>query len=592
MRSLLSAVFAVLLLTVFASSAPAAVVLNEVESQGGIPGDWVELTNNGAAPVDIGGYVVKDSGENNNTTIPGGTNIAAGGFYVVDMSGLGDADSARLFNAGAAQIDSYSWGTPAQTTYGSCPDGTGAFAQTKVSTRGAANDCSTLTAWPGSSSVSVVSDVAFSGTNLSGLAYQPSGTSAPGVLWAVRNNPGTLYRLLWNGSKWTPDTANGWSSGKVLHYPGGAGNPDAEGVTLAAGDPSTVYVATERDGDFNGTSRPAVLRFGVTGAAASLTAARDWNLTADLPGLGPNLGLEAVTWVPDSVLTAKGFVDDTTGAPYSPASYPGHGSGLFLVGVEQTGEIIAYAFDQATDTATKVSVTPSGFPSVMDLEFEPETGLLWAVCDDNCSGRAKTYDIVGGDFTVQDTYERPAGMANFNNEGFTLTPRAECAGSRKPAFWVDDTGPSDVLRAGKVRCTDHPPASGTTPVTPAATTSAATTPAGPAAAPPASGLLRPTVLPPRDTTAPVLTKLKASRKSVSFRLSEDATVTVTVERKVGKRLKRLKRFAVKLKRGARTVKLQGRLSRSKLRRGPLRFTVVGVDAAGNRSKSLRRTVRR
>ena len=79
---------------------------------------------------------------------------------------------------------------------------------------------------------------ACSAPNLSGLAYQPSGSGAPGVLWAVRNGPSTLYRLVYDGTKWTPDTANGWSAGKQLRYADGAGAPDAEGVTLAGGDPN------------------------------------------------------------------------------------------------------------------------------------------------------------------------------------------------------------------------------------------------------------------------------------------------------------------------------------------------------------------
>ena len=47
------------------------------------------------------------------------------------------------------------------------------------------------------------------GGNLSGLAYEPSGSSARGTLWAVRNGPGTLYRLTWTGSAWVPETADG-----------------------------------------------------------------------------------------------------------------------------------------------------------------------------------------------------------------------------------------------------------------------------------------------------------------------------------------------------------------------------------------------
>ena len=48
--------------------------------------------------------------------------------------------------------------------------------------------------------------------------------------------------------------------------------------------------------------------------------------------------------MPDSYLTAQAF-KKAGGAAYNPADYPNHGTGLFFVGVEQTGEVIGYALD-------------------------------------------------------------------------------------------------------------------------------------------------------------------------------------------------------------------------------------------------------
>src|SRR5262249_30181126 len=66
-----------------------AVKINEVESSGGTPGDWIELYNFGAIAVDISGFVVKDDDDTHNYTIPPGTSIAAGGYYVVEEASLG-----------------------------------------------------------------------------------------------------------------------------------------------------------------------------------------------------------------------------------------------------------------------------------------------------------------------------------------------------------------------------------------------------------------------------------------------------------------------------------------------------------------------
>jgi hypothetical protein len=291
---------------------------------------------------------------------------------------------------------------------------------------------------------------------MSGLAYQPSGTSAPGVLWAVKNDPGTLFRLIWNGTIWTPDTSNGWGVGKALKYPGGAGNPDSEGVTLAGGDPNGIYVATERDG--NGTSRPAILRFDTSAPGVTLTATDDFNLTPNIPNLNDNGGLEAITWVPDTFLVSKGFKDEATVAAYDPALYPNHGTGVFFVGVENLGHIIGYAVNSATDGFTRVATIQSP-PNVMDLLFESETNLMWAACDNDCGGRYSRFDINGsGNFFVKDAFQRPAGMPDLNNEGFAIAPQAECVNSRKPVIWADDSNTGgNVLRQGTLNCTNPPP---------------------------------------------------------------------------------------------------------------------------------------
>lgn len=446
------------------------VKINEIESSDGTNPDWIELINNGAAATSIGGWVVKDNDDSHALTIPSGTMLAAGGNYVINTDdpgvagnfGLGSADSARLFMAGASTlVDSYAWAQHATVTYGRCPNGTGGFVDTQAATKGTVNNCpGDPLPWPGGPGVATADGLNVLGGNMSGLTYQPSGTAAPGVLWAVKNGPGTLFRLLYDGTIWAPDTANGWANGKVLRYPDGTGDPDAEGVTLVGGDPANgVYVSTERNNSNNSISRPAVLRFDVSGTATSLNATNDWNLTSDLPVLGANLGLEAVQWMSDGFLVSKGFKDEATNAPYNPATYPNHGAGLFLVGVEQNGNIYAYAL-RAEGTFARVATISTGFPAgVMELSYEPETTHLWAVCDDTCGGRHETFDIASsgpntGKFVITNVYARPAGMPNFNNEGFTITPREECLNGLKPVFWADDTNDGQhALRAGTINCT-------------------------------------------------------------------------------------------------------------------------------------------
>ncbi|QXV56760.1 SdiA-regulated domain-containing protein [Amycolatopsis sp. TNS106] len=298
--------------------------------------------------------------------------------------------------------------------------------------------------WPGASAVTTADGSNVLGGNMSGLSF-----GSPDVLWAVKNGPGTLYRLVRNGTKWQPDTANGWSSGKQLRYRDGRGDPDAEAVVAT---PDGVVAATERDGDNSKTSALKVLRYDVSGSAKTLSAKAEWNLTADLPKVSANDGLEAVSWIPDSALTAKGFVDQRTKAPYNPSSYPGHGTGLYLVGLESNGMIYAYALDQAGGKYTRVASFASGLGSIMELEYEASTGKLWAVCDDTCGGDSTTLAVdAQGKFAVTATYDRPSGMPDYNNEGFAIS--STCASGGKQVVWADD-GNDDghALRAGTLSC--------------------------------------------------------------------------------------------------------------------------------------------
>ncbi len=392
--------------------------------------------------------------------------------------------------------------------------------------------------------------------------------------------------------------SNGWGAGKTLVYTDGGGVPDAEGVTLAGGDANGVFVSTERNDNGGNTSRPAVLRYDVSSPGSTLTATKDWNLTPDLPGLDDNAGLEAITWVPDSLLTAKGFVDQSTAAPYDPLLYPDHGSGLFLVGVEQDGRIIAYVLNQTAGTYKRIASIESGFPAVMGLEYEAESTHLWAACDDSCDGRTATLDIAqsgadDGRFVVTNTFARPAGMVvNLNNEGFAIAPQAECVAGLKPVFYADD-GNSDqhALRSGALTCTVPPQPS------PTATPTPTPLPATPTPVPPA-----PTPTPMVDRSAPSLKlalKFTASGKHAVRRSGKfgmvltlgeraDLTITATARKNARAKARRILQTTRKgVAAGKRTVTLSlTRKVRAKLRKGEtVTLTVVARDAAGNATTS-------
>ena len=468
-------------------TAPPAIVINEVESSGGDPGDWAELYNAGTSSVDLSGWIFKDNDDGHRYAIPTGTIIAAGGYFLLEEAafgfGLGAADAARLYDAsGTILIDSYNWAAHAATTYGRCPNGTGAFTTTGSVTKGGANDCSAPVSdggasdagadgattdggvatfpWPGANSVAIVDSVGQFTGNLSGLSYDPATPPGPDVLWAVQNGPSTLYRLLWNGTTWVSTSSDDWTAGKALHYPDGTGAPDSEGVTKAEADSTALYVSTERDNDANTVSRLSVLRFDTSALGPALIATHEWNLTADLPVAGPNLGLEAITWIPDSFLVAAGFVDESTGRAYTPAAYPNHGTGIFFVGLEANGAVYGFALDHGAGGFQRVATFPGGQVSVMDLSFDRDTGYLWAACDNTCGNRAAVLQIDGdpssparGRFGVSRIFDRPSTLPDVNNEGIAIAPESECQSGLKAFFWTDDAATGgNSLRRDSIPC--------------------------------------------------------------------------------------------------------------------------------------------
>ncbi|MCC6245131.1 MAG: lamin tail domain-containing protein [Gemmatimonadaceae bacterium] len=451
-----------------ANDCRAAIKINEVESNGGTPGDWIEIYNSGTAAIDVSGFIVKDNDDTRTTTLPAGTIIAPGAFYVVEEAvlgfGLGGADAARIFDTNGALLDSYTWTVHASITYGRCPDGTGEFASTTVSTKGAANSCSggppPASPWPGSDDVRAVDGTAVFGGNMSGLTYEAT-SGQPAVLWAARNGPGAIFRLIFSGGIWTPDPANGWGAGKLLRYTDSTGDADAEGLTFAgAGSSAGLYVSAERNNGANGVSRNSILRFDPSSAGTILRATHEWNLTSDLPVVGANAGVEAITWIPDSMLVANNFFDESKGRAYLPADYADHGTGLFFVGVEANGVIYAYALNHTTSGFTRVATITTGFPGVMGMEYDRATGYLWATCDDGCNNTTGILEIdvaaasaTRGRFLAPRRYARPSTMPNLNNEGFAFAPNAECVGGRKPVFWADDSETGGrAIRQASITC--------------------------------------------------------------------------------------------------------------------------------------------
>jgi hypothetical protein len=330
-----------------------------------------------------------------------------------------------------------------------------------VADRASTTDPAARQPWPGVDDVRTVDDRGVFAGNMSGLVYDMDDPAAPTVLWAVRNYPGTLFRLVQRDGRWSPDTVADWTRGRALRFTDGGGDVDAEGLTLVGvGAGRGAYIASERDNDQDDVSRNMVLRFDPSQTGPTLRPTHSWDLSADLPVVEPNKGLEAIAWIPDAHLVAAGFVDERTGAAYDPALYTDHGDGLFVVGLEADGAIYAYSLDHRTSTALRVARVPSGLRAVMALEYDEATRELWAHCDDVCDNTAHVLAVdtaaagaTRGRLVVRARYARPATLPNSNIEGFTIAPRRACVNGQRPVIWADDseTG-GHALRSATLPC--------------------------------------------------------------------------------------------------------------------------------------------
>jgi hypothetical protein len=444
---------------------PTAVKINEIESNGDAVGDWIELVNTGTGVVDISGWKILDNDAAHVATpvvIPASTTIAPGAFYAIYTEsnqapgfGLGGADSATLLLPdGTTVLDSYLWTQHASTTYGRCVDGLGDFTTTTAATRGAANACPELATapWPGSPTVRTADLADTFKQDLSGLVFDPKN---PDILWAAQNKLGTLFKLVRSGQNWVPDTTNGWGVGKTPTYTDGTGAPDTEGLTI--GPDGFIYAASERNNSANNVSRMSVLRYDPNATGTTLKATDEWDLTSKIPAAGANLGLEGATWIPDTFLTAGGFIDQSTKAPYKPSDYPLHGTGLYVVAVEDTGALHAFALDSTGGTSHLVATIRSGFPHLADVTFDADRQRLWAVTDDTHNGKTSLLQLKNGVFGVAEAFDRPAGMPNLNNEGFALAPESRCVNGVKEVVWSDDGDTGGFsLRAGTINCAQGP----------------------------------------------------------------------------------------------------------------------------------------
>jgi hypothetical protein len=128
-------------------------------------------------------------------------------------------------------------------------------------------------------------------------------------------------------------------------------------------------------------------------------------------------------------------------------------------------------------------------------------------------------------------------------------------------------------------------------------------PAGPAGPPPPAALVLPNIAPlpssPRHAARPSLRRVRVvprrirsgSRARVQLTLSSPARLRIRLQRRHGRKLVRVRTITATAPAGKVSIRLPRRVHGHVLAAGRYRVSVVAVDATGNRSATVRRSLR-
>ena len=279
-----------------------------------------------------------------------------------------------------------------------------------------------------------------------------------GQLYAVDNGTGVFW-VLDVASDGTLSFAEGYSAGEVggkrvrfqkdAADPSAAG-PDAEGITVDAS--GMVYIAAERDNSDKGTNYNTILMVDPSAPGPDVVAQAEWDLTASLPQVSANMGIEAVEWVSNAAVEGVLF-DQNTGAPFQAANYPeAVASGVFFVALEDNGHVYAYVLG-ADGSATQIADIDPMLGGAMALDFDTYENVLWVVADNGYANMSAKIALNGTQTPDVVQMTAPAGVDTAaNNEGFAIADATYTVNGQRPVYRFQDGVSSGALTIGSVTC--------------------------------------------------------------------------------------------------------------------------------------------
>jgi len=314
-----------------------------------------------------------------------------------------------------------------------------------------------IIAWPGSQEVTVWDTTRTflpNGSRLdaSGLDFHN------GQLYAVNNKDGRFWILDVDRETGELTFADGFTAdGKSVTFKSRDSNDaDTEGITVDAD--GHVYFASERDNNRSNVNWNVILRIEKDSwlTADVIKASYEWDITASLPDVPANLGIEAVEWVSNADVAGKLF-DENTNAPFDPSNYPNAmANGVFFVAFEANGHVYAFVLNE-DETFVRIADINSRLGAAMSLDYDEYEGVLWVKADNTKGNRAAKITFNGTPAVDIVHVNPPAGLnPNGNFEGFAIATADYTVNGKRPVYFFEDGPLFRALVIGSIDCDWQP----------------------------------------------------------------------------------------------------------------------------------------
>lgn len=187
-------------------------------------------------------------------------------------------------------------------------------------------------------------------------------------------------------------------------------------------------------------------------SASVITAEQEWDITALLPQVSANMGIEAVEWVANEDVDGL-LYDENTKAVFDHNKYPDAVSGgVFFVALEDNGHVYAFVLNNDS-TAVLIADIDSKLGGAMALDYDTYEDVLWVASDNGYNNRIAKISLTGSSAPAIEHYTPASGLdTTLNYEGFAIAAAEYTVDGQRPVYRFQDGVTEGALAIGYMAC--------------------------------------------------------------------------------------------------------------------------------------------